>query len=120
MKRSSLALLVGLVLQGCAHAPKVPPAEPVLTGIDVLEADGFKELKGKRIGLITNVTGKDRGGRSTAEILAGAPGVTLVSLFSPEHGLFANSEANAISSMTVRLAGRDIAVHSLYGGGMAS
>lgn len=112
------ACVVALLLQACAHAPKAPP-DQTLTGIDVLEADGFKELKGKRVGLITNVTGKDRLGRSTAEILAAAPGVTLVSLFSPEHGLFANSEANAISSMTVRLSGRDIPVHSLYGGGIA-
>ena len=70
-----------------------PPAHPaaatpgkVLTGIDVLEADGFQELQGRRIGLITNHTGRDSEGRTTAEVLAGAKGVTLVALFSPEHG----------------------------------
>ncbi len=59
----------------------------VLTGIDVLERDGFKQLAGLRIGLITNQTGRDRAGRSTIDILFKAPGVKLVALFSPEHGI---------------------------------
>jgi uncharacterized protein YbbC (DUF1343 family)/CubicO group peptidase (beta-lactamase class C family) len=59
----------------------------VLTGIDVLERDGFKQLAGLRIGLVTNQTGRDRAGRSTIDILFKAPGVKLVALFSPEHGI---------------------------------
>jgi uncharacterized protein YbbC (DUF1343 family) len=60
---------------------------PVLAGIDVLERDDFARLKGKRIGLITNQTGRTRDGRSTIDALFHAPGVKLVALFSPEHGL---------------------------------
>jgi uncharacterized protein YbbC (DUF1343 family)/CubicO group peptidase (beta-lactamase class C family) len=59
----------------------------VLTGIDVLERDGFKQLAGLRIGLITNHTGRDRAGRSTIDVLFKAPGVKLVALFAPEHGI---------------------------------
>jgi len=59
----------------------------VLTGIDVLERDGFKALAGLRIGLVTNQTGRDRAGRSTIDILFKAPGVKLSALFSPEHGI---------------------------------
>jgi uncharacterized protein YbbC (DUF1343 family)/CubicO group peptidase (beta-lactamase class C family) len=59
----------------------------VLTGVDVLERDGFKQLAGLRIGLVTNQTGRDRAGRSTIDILFKAPGVKLVALFSPEHGI---------------------------------
>jgi uncharacterized protein YbbC (DUF1343 family)/CubicO group peptidase (beta-lactamase class C family) len=59
----------------------------VLTGIDVLERDGFKPLAGLRIGLVTNQTGRDRAGRSTIDLLFKAPGVKLVALFSPEHGI---------------------------------
>ncbi|MDX6558022.1 MAG: hypothetical protein QOF72_1071 [Blastocatellia bacterium] len=66
----------------------VPVADAqVLTGIDVLERDGFKQLSGLRIGLVTNQTGRDRAGRSTIDILFKAPGVKLVALFSPEHGI---------------------------------
>jgi CubicO group peptidase (beta-lactamase class C family) len=63
------------------------PLHPVLTGIDVLELDGFKQLEGRRIGLITNQTGRDRAGRSTIDVLAAAKTLKLVALFSPEHGL---------------------------------
>src|SRR5262245_15260319 len=60
---------------------------PVLTGIDVLEMNGFKQLEGRRIGLITNHTGKDAKGRSTIDVLASAKNLKLVAIFSPEHGL---------------------------------
>ncbi|HXF40796.1 MAG TPA: exo-beta-N-acetylmuramidase NamZ domain-containing protein [Blastocatellia bacterium] len=60
---------------------------PVLTGIDVLERDGFKQLEGRRIGLITNHTGRDSKGRSTIDVLASAKNLKLIALFSPEHGL---------------------------------
>ncbi len=59
----------------------------VLTGIDVLERDGFKQLAGLRIGLVTNHTGRDRAGRSTIDVLFKAPNVKLVALFAPEHGI---------------------------------
>ena len=59
----------------------------VLTGIDVLEAQRFAPLAGKRVGLITNQTGIDRNRRSTIDLLAHAPAVKLVALFSPEHGI---------------------------------
>ena len=56
------------------------------TGLDALEQRGFAELKGKRIGLITNQTGIDRqGSRNVDQMLAA--GVKVVKLFSPEHGL---------------------------------
>ncbi|MBW7927419.1 MAG: DUF1343 domain-containing protein [Fimbriimonadaceae bacterium] len=62
-------------------------AAPVLNGIDVLIRDDFKPLQGKRVGLITNHTGRDLAGRSTVDILAEAPSVNLVALFAPEHGI---------------------------------
>lgn len=62
------------------------PAQ-VKTGIEVLSANNFEQLKGKRIGLITNPTGVDGKLNSTADILFNAPGVELVALFGPEHGI---------------------------------
>ncbi|HXG67532.1 MAG TPA: exo-beta-N-acetylmuramidase NamZ domain-containing protein [Blastocatellia bacterium] len=63
------------------------PLHPVLTGIDVLIRDGFKQLAGRRVGLITNHTGRDRSGRSTIDALAEAKNLKLVALFAPEHGI---------------------------------
>jgi uncharacterized protein YbbC (DUF1343 family) len=68
-------------------APGPRTLTPVRTGIDVLAGDGFRALKGRRVGLVTNHTGVGRDGRSTIDLLHGAEGVKLVALFSPEHGI---------------------------------
>lgn len=67
-----------------------PADAEVLTGIDVLARDGFKQLAGLRVGLVTNHTGRDRRGRQTIDVLREAPpaaNVRLVALFAPEHGI---------------------------------
>jgi uncharacterized protein YbbC (DUF1343 family) len=84
----------------------------VLTGIDVLEAERFAPLRGKHVGLITNHTGVDAQGRSTIQLLESAPGVHLVALFSPEHGLAGTVDTRFSSS---RDAGSGLPVYSLYG-----
>ncbi|MBV9760162.1 MAG: DUF1343 domain-containing protein [Acidobacteriaceae bacterium] len=68
-----------------------------MTGLDVLEQDGFAELKGKRIGLITNHTGLDRNGRRNIDVMLQAH-VNLVKLFSPEHGLTGNKDTDVAYS----------------------
>src|SRR5207247_823500 len=58
---------------------------------DVLEDNRWDILRGHRIGLITNVSGVDRAGNPTLDLLRSAPGVELVSVFTPEHGYGATS-----------------------------
>ena len=65
----------------------------VQTGIEVLRAEGFKVLKGKRVGLTTNPTGVDSNLRSTIDILHEAKEVNLVALYGPEHGVRGNVHA---------------------------
>jgi uncharacterized protein YbbC (DUF1343 family)/CubicO group peptidase (beta-lactamase class C family) len=60
---------------------------PVRCGIDVLLDEQFRPLKGLKVGLITNHTGRTKSGQSTIDVLFHAPGVTLARLFSPEHGI---------------------------------
>ncbi|MBR2947893.1 MAG: DUF1343 domain-containing protein [Bacteroidales bacterium] len=90
-------------------------AQTVKNGIDVLEESGFSLLKGKRIGLVTNPTGVDRYLNSTIDVLFNAPGVTLVALFGPEHGVRGNAHAGE----KVSDAGIDpitgVPIYSLYG-----
>jgi uncharacterized protein YbbC (DUF1343 family) len=83
-----------------------------LTGIDVLEQENFTSLAGKHVGLITNQTGIDRNSRSTIDLLAHAPGVKLVALFSPEHGIRGIEDANVDSSTD---AATGLPIFSLYG-----
>src|ERR1019366_1264790 len=88
------------------------PAGNTLTGIDVLEAQAFAPLAGKRVGLITNQTGIDRNRSSTIDLLPHGPGVNLVALFSPEHGIRGTVDAR-VSSTTDEATG--LPVYSLYG-----
>lgn len=86
----------------------------VRPGIEVLRDGGFEGLQGKRVGLVTNPSGVDCDLRSTIDILTEAPGVNLVALYAPEHGvrgdIFAGGKVES---------GRDdhtgLPVHSLYG-----
>jgi uncharacterized protein YbbC (DUF1343 family) len=98
----------------CVHLWIQIPASAAqtLTGIDVLEAQGFAPLVGKRVGLITNQTGIDRNRRSTIDLLVHAPGVKLVALFSPEHGIRGTLDAR-VSSTTDEATG--LLIYSLYG-----
>lgn len=100
---------------GQAPATGVQPAMTqarVLTGIDVLAADGFAPLQGLRVGLLTNPAGRTVSGQSTIDVLAGAQGVVLAALFSPEHGLEADREGDIESRRDPRTG---LPVHSLYG-----
>ena len=84
----------------------------VLTGIDVLARDGFKQLAGMRVGLVTNQTGRDRAGRSTIDVLKAAPNVKLVALFSPEHGIRGAADEKVSDSKDEQTG---LPIYSLYG-----
>jgi uncharacterized protein YbbC (DUF1343 family) len=86
--------------------------EKMQLGIDVLAAGGFAELAGLRVGLLANDASRDGTGRRSIDVLAKAPGVQLVALFSPEHGLGADREGNIASG---RDAATGLVIHSLYG-----
>lgn len=85
----------------------------VKNGVDVLAATGCAALKNLRIGLITNHTGVTAKGRSTIDVLAAAPGVKLVCLFSPEHGIRGSEDREGIGDSTDKATG--LPVYSLYG-----
>jgi uncharacterized protein YbbC (DUF1343 family)/CubicO group peptidase (beta-lactamase class C family) len=90
----------------------------VKNGIEVLEAHGFRELhpdasRPVRMGLVTNQTGTDAGGKRLADILAQTSGVRLVALFSPEHGIAGKLDTTDIGNS--RDAATGAAIYSVYG-----
>lgn len=87
-------------------------AGEVLTGIDVLERDSFRQLAGRRIGLITNHTGRNRDGKSIVTLLHEANNVELVALFSPEHGFEGKLDVAKIADSRDQTTG--LKVYSLY------
>jgi uncharacterized protein YbbC (DUF1343 family) len=88
------------------------PREPVLTGIDVLRAEGFATLKGRKVGLVTNHTGRARDGATTIDLIHAAKDVQLVALFSPEHGIRGLLDEKVPSSRDEQTG---LVIHSLYG-----
>ena len=105
------------------EAPKKPtatlpaaaalPLADVLNGIDVLVRDEFRPLRGLKIGLVTNQTGRDRMRRPTIDLLRAAPNVQLVALFSPEHGIRGMLDHEKIGDTTDEATG--LPIYSLYG-----
>ena len=112
------ALVLGLTFlsASCRAQAAGTGAEPAVVkpGIEVLRERGFDVLQGKKIGLLTNPSGVDRHLRSTIDILFEAPGVQLVRLFGPEHGVRGDAHAgDATADLTDAATG--LRCHSLYG-----
>jgi uncharacterized protein YbbC (DUF1343 family)/CubicO group peptidase (beta-lactamase class C family) len=124
-----LQVALGTLAAEAAHVPRESPAGalPVRpggqvrftfggadtnNGIDHLEGEQFAPLRGMRVGLITNHTGIDRAWNPTIDVLRSAPGVTLVSLFSPEHGIRGTVDAKIADTVD---AVSGLPVYSLYG-----
>ena len=109
MKR--LSLIISLV---CCSIAAFAGHPVVKTGIEVLRDNGFEELKGKRVGLVTNPSGVDSKLKSTVDILFEAQEVNLVALFGPEHGVRGDVYAGGKVSDSVDEA-TGLPVFSLYG-----
>jgi len=92
-----------------------PVAARVKTGLDVLIAQEFAPLQGKRVGVITAATGVTEDGRRIVDVLAHAPGVKLTAIFAPEHGLSSNREDRNIEDSVDQATG--VPIYSLYNAG---
>jgi uncharacterized protein YbbC (DUF1343 family) len=93
-------------------APVRAPGPPVQTGLDVLRAQAFAPLKGKRVGLVTNHTGRARDGVTAIDLLFAAKDLQLAALFSPEHGIRGILDAKVPSELDDKT---KLPINSLYG-----
>lgn len=108
IKKTILALAVAFSTVCTLSAAKVKP------GIEVLRDNGFAPLVGKKVGLVTNPSGVDSHLNSTIDILFSAPGVDLVALFGPEHGVRGDAYAGAkVEDASDPQTG--VPVYSIYG-----
>jgi uncharacterized protein YbbC (DUF1343 family) len=87
--------------------------QPVRVGAEVLAASEFARLAGKRVGLVTNQTGRVHD-EHLADLLARSPGTKLAVIFAPEHGFRGAAEAGATVKDGVD-ARTGVPVRSLYG-----
>ena len=109
LKLPALALpILGLLLSGFLQA------QSIHLGIDVLQDNGFRQVAGKRIGLLTHPAGVNRYGQSTIDVLRRANNTRLLALFGPEHGIYGDEKAN--KPIADRIDPRTgLPVYSLYG-----
>jgi uncharacterized protein YbbC (DUF1343 family)/CubicO group peptidase (beta-lactamase class C family) len=96
-----------------ASLKKTPVTSEVLTGLDVLERDGFRQLAGRRIGLITNHTGRNAEGVGIVKLLHDHPEVKLQVLFSSEHGFDGKLDTARVDDGKEQ--GTGLQIYSLYG-----
>jgi uncharacterized protein YbbC (DUF1343 family) len=109
MKNKFLAMAMFFALGSAASA-----ASLTLTGLDVLERDGFRQLAGKKVGLITNQTSVDLKGVNAVDAFYKAGNFKLAAIFSPEHGFRGTEEGGAyIENSSDPVTG--VPVYSLYG-----
>jgi uncharacterized protein YbbC (DUF1343 family) len=103
------SILLGIVMFGTADLDA-----QVTPGISVLLKDSAHLVRGKRVGLITNHTGRDERGTSSIDLLFNAPEVRLTALFAPEHGIrgAARGGARIFAGVDEKTGVR---IYSLYG-----
>jgi uncharacterized protein YbbC (DUF1343 family) len=110
-------LILALSLAGCASPAVVPQRSTgaVVPGIEVFLSDLPANLRGKRVGLITNASAVDRNKVPDIDLIANHKDLKLVALFAPEHGIRGTEAAGAhIETGTDEKTG--VPVYSLYGG----
>ncbi|MBC7893989.1 MAG: DUF1343 domain-containing protein [Cytophagaceae bacterium] len=86
----------------------------VIPGIETLLTDSLHLVQGKRVGLLTNHSGRNRAGTSTVDLLSRAPGVKLTALYGPEHGIRGAARAGEKIGSSIDSA-TGVKVYSLYG-----
>lgn len=116
-----LGTLLLMTTAACAAPPGAQPRTPapptVKPGITVLLEDSLQVVAGRRIAIITNHTGIDEKGASVVDLLMNDPrarraGVTVVRLFSPEHGIRGTEDVTNLPDVRDERSG--LMVHSLY------
>ena len=112
MKKLTLLLITLAALLSSGTACVAGPV--VKTGVEVRRDRGFEGLVGRKVGLVTNPSGVDRNLNSTIDLLYNAPGVELVALYGPEHGVRGDVYAGGKVSDTI-VEATGLPVYSLYG-----
>lgn len=114
MKKVSILLLVLFQITFCSMSfSATSTTKPFRLGLENLSQAVIADLKTKRIGLITNQTGQDQKGRSTAQVLL-SYGIKIKTIFAPEHGFTGKTAAelevhDSVDPLT------NIPIISLYG-----
>lgn len=120
MKQTTVLLLSAILTSACATAPRpaaslAPAAVRVTPGADRLFGEFAHLIRGKRVALVSNHSGRLADGTHLADALHREPGVRLVALFGMEYNIRSNDYSVARDPETVRDPETGVPKHSLYG-----
>jgi uncharacterized protein YbbC (DUF1343 family) len=114
VKRSLVALLLGLIVVAApAVAGTLPPAKIVL-GDEVFLQSAWHDLHGRCVGIITNQTGVTSRLVNIVDAIRSNPHICLKAIYSPEHGLRGDRPAGSYTSSYIDER-TGLPVYSLYG-----
>jgi uncharacterized protein YbbC (DUF1343 family) len=105
----------------CKREPVDTPPEQIRVklGVEVFLENHLDLVKGKKVGLVTNPTGVDRHLENIIDLFYNNPGIDLVALYGPEHGVRGNFQAGEYVPFYIDkkydLPEYNIPVFSLYG-----
>jgi uncharacterized protein YbbC (DUF1343 family) len=108
-----LAIMGLLAMTDVSSAQSTEQRGPVAMGAEVLAQSGFAALAGKRVGLVTNQTGRV-GAEHLADLMRKAANMKLAAILAPEHGFRGEAEAGAKVGDAVDVR-TGVRVFSLYG-----
>lgn len=119
MQHLKRALATGLLtlasLAGLLAVPRLAAAQSAVSlGDDAFLADGWRELHGRCIGIVTNASGVTSTGENFVDAVRRHGHICVRALFAPEHGLRGDRPAGSyVASYTDERTG--LPVYSLYG-----
>lgn len=83
-------------------------------GLDVFLEKEFQKFTGKRVGLITNMTGVNKRLITSIDLFHEHPGINLVALYGPEHGIRGDAKEGQRVESSIDPSTK-LPVYSLYG-----
>ena len=94
MRPTRRALLAATTAAALTPTPAAAvPARSFRTGFENLQKAGYAQLRGQRIGIVTNPTGITRDVRHIVDVMHADQRVNLTAVFGPEHGFRGTAQA---------------------------
>ena len=111
------AVVAGAAARASA-GPAALPTFPVRTGLDRVVENGWAELAGQRVGIISNPTGVDHEYRHLVDLAHADGRVQIAGVFGPEHGFRGSAQAGGSEGTGVD-ARTGLTVYDAYGASQA-
>ena len=105
-------IFTAFLVSSCSQIQRELKPHKVLTGLDVMVAEDFASLAGKRAGLISNHSALDASGKNILDLMLKSKNINLQAIFAPEHGFQGIAEEQIKDTKDAKSM---LVIYSLYG-----